>query len=91
MPRRHFRPFRYFKNKRLTLTTFGQNAKDTKDYIKLCEACQLNDKPISTRKKAPLMTVPLMSEAFSKINIDAYVVLCLCYRREINILLQPYA
>ena len=44
--------------------------KDIEDYVKTCDACQRVGKPFD-KKKAPLMTVPIISEVFSKINVDA--------------------
>lgn len=44
--------------------------KDIENYVKSCDACQRVGKPFD-KKKAPLMTVPVISEVFSKINVDA--------------------
>lgn len=44
--------------------------KDLEEYVKTCDACQRVGKP-QDKVKAPLKLVPIISEVFSKINIDA--------------------
>ncbi|GFU20212.1 retrovirus-related Pol polyprotein from transposon 412 [Trichonephila clavipes] len=44
--------------------------KEIEDIVKMCDPCQCVGKT-NNRKKAPLVTVPVISEVFSKINVDA--------------------
>ncbi|GFX12276.1 retrovirus-related Pol polyprotein from transposon 412 [Trichonephila clavipes] len=44
--------------------------KEIEDFVKTCDPCQRVVKT-NDRKKSPLVTVPVTSEVFSKINIDA--------------------
>ncbi|GFT47301.1 retrovirus-related Pol polyprotein from transposon 412 [Trichonephila clavipes] len=44
--------------------------KDVKEFVKTCDSCQRVGKP-RDKAKAPLKLVPIISEVFSKINIDA--------------------
>ncbi|GFV26963.1 retrovirus-related Pol polyprotein from transposon 412 [Trichonephila clavipes] len=43
---------------------------DVEDFVKTCDKCQRVDKP-QDKKKAPLKIVPVITEIFTKINIDA--------------------
>ncbi|GFV76129.1 retrovirus-related Pol polyprotein from transposon 297 [Trichonephila clavipes] len=43
---------------------------DVKEFVKTCDSCQRVGKP-RDKAKAPLKLVPIISEVFSKINIDA--------------------
>ncbi|GFT18342.1 retrovirus-related Pol polyprotein from transposon 17.6 [Trichonephila clavipes] len=44
--------------------------KDVEEFVKTCDSCQRVGKP-RDKAKAPLKLVPIISEVFSKINIDA--------------------
>ncbi|GFW48371.1 retrovirus-related Pol polyprotein from transposon 412 [Trichonephila clavipes] len=44
--------------------------KDVEEFVKTCDSCQRVGKP-RDKVKAPLKLVPIISEVFSKINIDA--------------------
>ncbi|GFX97418.1 uncharacterized protein K02A2.6 [Trichonephila clavipes] len=44
--------------------------KDVEEFVKTCDSCQRVGKP-RDKAKAPLKLVPIISEIFSKINIDA--------------------
>ncbi|GFW76970.1 hypothetical protein TNCV_2593511 [Trichonephila clavipes] len=44
--------------------------KDLEEFVKTCDSCQRVGKP-RDKAKAPLKLVPIISEVFSKINIDA--------------------
>ncbi|GFV95591.1 retrovirus-related Pol polyprotein from transposon 412 [Trichonephila clavipes] len=44
--------------------------KEIEDFVKTCDPCQRVGKT-NDRKKAPLVIVPVISEVFSKINVDA--------------------
>ncbi|GFY32886.1 retrovirus-related Pol polyprotein from transposon 412 [Trichonephila clavipes] len=44
--------------------------KDVEEFVKTCNSCQRVGKP-RDKAKAPLKLVPIISEVFSKINIDA--------------------
>ncbi|GFW74616.1 retrovirus-related Pol polyprotein from transposon 297 [Trichonephila clavipes] len=44
--------------------------KEIEDFVKTCDPCQRDGKT-NDRKKAPLVIVPVISEVFSKINVDA--------------------
>ncbi|GBN69290.1 hypothetical protein AVEN_147376-1 [Araneus ventricosus] len=44
--------------------------KDIEEFVKTCDPCQRVGKT-TDKKKAPLVAVPVISEVFSKINIDA--------------------
>ncbi|GFY03495.1 retrovirus-related Pol polyprotein from transposon 412 [Trichonephila clavipes] len=43
---------------------------DVKDFVKTCDKCPRVGKP-QDKKKAPLKIVPVITEIFTKINIDA--------------------
>ncbi|GFX39312.1 retrovirus-related Pol polyprotein from transposon 412 [Trichonephila clavipes] len=43
---------------------------DVEDFVKTCDKCQRVGKP-QDKKKAPLKIVPVITEIFTKINIDA--------------------
>ncbi|GFX78803.1 retrovirus-related Pol polyprotein from transposon 412 [Trichonephila clavipes] len=47
-----------------------KNTKDVEEFVKTCDSCQRVGKP-RDKAKAPLKLVPIISEVFSKINIDA--------------------
>ncbi|GFU83936.1 retrovirus-related Pol polyprotein from transposon 412 [Trichonephila clavipes] len=44
--------------------------RDVEEFVKICDSCQRVGKP-RDKAKAPLKLVPIISEVFSKINIDA--------------------
>lgn len=44
--------------------------KDIEEFVKTCDPCQRVGKT-TDKKKAPLVAVPVISEVFSKINVDA--------------------
>ncbi|GBN95052.1 Retrovirus-related Pol polyprotein from transposon 17.6 [Araneus ventricosus] len=44
--------------------------KDIEEFVKTCDPCQRVGKT-TDKKKAPLVAVPIISEVFSKLNIDA--------------------
>ena len=44
--------------------------KDVDEYIKTCHICQVSGKPNQVIPPAPLKTVPIVGEAFSKVLID---------------------
>ncbi|GFV68540.1 retrovirus-related Pol polyprotein from transposon 412 [Trichonephila clavipes] len=44
--------------------------RDVEEFVKTCDSCQRVEKP-RDKAKAPLKLVPIISEVFSKINIDA--------------------
>ncbi|GBN01413.1 Uncharacterized protein K02A2.6, partial [Araneus ventricosus] len=44
--------------------------KDVENFVRTCDSCQRAGKP-GDKKKAPLKIVPIISEVFSKINVDA--------------------
>ncbi|GFU55045.1 retrovirus-related Pol polyprotein from transposon 412 [Trichonephila clavipes] len=44
--------------------------RDVEEFVKTCDSCQRVGKP-KDKAKAPLKLVPIISEVFSKINIDA--------------------
>lgn len=44
--------------------------KDIENFVKTCDPCQRVGKP-NDKKKAPLKLVPVISEIFTKINVDA--------------------
>lgn len=56
---------------RLIRNFFWPNCyQDIEDYVRSCHSCQIIGKS-RDKKKAPLRLVPIISEVFSKINIDA--------------------
>ncbi|GFU75196.1 SCAN box domain-containing protein [Trichonephila clavipes] len=57
---------------------------DVEDFVKTCDKCQRVGKP-QDKKKAPLKIVPVITEIFTKINIDASGPLPMTHRQEINI------
>ncbi|GFW98151.1 retrovirus-related Pol polyprotein from transposon 412 [Trichonephila clavipes] len=48
----------------------ANEAEDVEEFVKTCDSCQRVGKP-RDKAKAPLKLVPIISEVFSKINIDA--------------------
>ncbi|GFV82477.1 retrovirus-related Pol polyprotein from transposon 17.6 [Trichonephila clavipes] len=48
----------------------SEGRKDVEEFVKTCDSCQRVGKP-RDKAKAPLKLVPIISEVFSKINIDA--------------------
>ncbi|GFV99617.1 retrovirus-related Pol polyprotein from transposon 412 [Trichonephila clavipes] len=71
--------FRVIRGKlvRVTKTKRGEEVrqlcvpiKDVDEFVKTCDSCQRVGKP-RDKAKAPLKLVPIISEVFSKINIDA--------------------
>ncbi|GFX16129.1 retrovirus-related Pol polyprotein from transposon 412 [Trichonephila clavipes] len=58
------------KNRLLRHFFWPKCYKEIEDFVKTCDTCQRVGKT-NDRKKAPLVTVPLISEFFSKINVDA--------------------
>ncbi|GFX01539.1 retrovirus-related Pol polyprotein from transposon 412 [Trichonephila clavipes] len=60
------------KTKDATFKTFywPKCFSDVEDFVKTCDKCQRVGKP-QDKKKAPLKIVPVITEIFTKINIDA--------------------
>ncbi|GFW50923.1 hypothetical protein TNCV_3592051 [Trichonephila clavipes] len=48
----------------------SEGRRDVEEFVKTCDSCQRVGKP-RDKAKAPLKLVPIISEVFSKINIDA--------------------
>ncbi|GFU13822.1 retrovirus-related Pol polyprotein from transposon 297 [Trichonephila clavipes] len=62
--------FRVIRGKLVRVAKTKRGRRDVEEFVKTCDSCQRVGKP-RDKAKAPLKLVPIISEVFSKINIDA--------------------